>query len=60
MEENLALTDLELFQVTPVPVHPSGTFFYRAKNFYRRNVWTLIFSWGNKVKNWINYLLIIY
>ena len=34
--------------VTPVPVQPAGTFFYRAKNFYRRNVWTLIFEWDKK------------
>lgn len=31
--------------VTPVPVQPAGTLFYRAKNFYRRNIWTLIYSW---------------
>ena len=34
-------------QVTPVPVQPLGTLFYRAKNFYRRNVWTLIFQWDD-------------
>ena len=39
--------------MTPVPVQPAGILFYRAKNFYRRNVWTLIFSWGGKVLNWI-------
>ena len=34
--------------VTPVPVQPNGTLFYRAKNFYRRNIWTLIYNWdGN-------------
>ncbi len=31
--------------VTPVPVQPAGTLFYRAKNFYRRNLWALIFAW---------------
>ena len=29
-----------------MPVQPAGILFYRAKNFYRRNVWTLIFQWG--------------
>jgi len=34
--------------VTPVPVQPIGTLFYRAKNFHRRLLWTLIFMWdGN-------------
>ena len=34
--------------VTPVPVQPNGTLFYRAKHFYRRNIWTLIYQWdGN-------------
>merc|ERR1719189_2528352 len=37
--------------VTPVPVQPNGTLFYRAKHFYRRNVWTLIYQWdGNLVR----------
>ena len=35
--------------VTPVPVQPMGTLFYRAKHFYRRNVWTLIFTWDDNL-----------
>jgi len=31
--------------VTPVPVQPAGMLFYRAKNFFRRNIWTMIYSW---------------
>merc|ERR1712227_405093 len=29
--------------VTPVPVQPSGTLFYRAKFFFKRNLWNFIF-----------------
>lgn len=39
--------------VTPVPVQPSGTLFYRAKNFYRRNVWTLIYNWDGNMFRFI-------
>ena len=31
--------------VTPIPVQPAGMLFYRAKHFFRRNVWTMIYSW---------------
>jgi len=33
--------------VSPVPVAPDGRLFYRAKNFYRRNLWALIFAWDD-------------
>eukprot|EP00095_Tigriopus_kingsejongensis_P006901 snap_masked-scaffold126_size328755-processed-gene-1.5 protein:Tk06901 transcript:snap_masked-scaffold126_size328755-processed-gene-1.5-mRNA-1 annotation:"e3 ubiquitin-protein ligase siah1b" len=39
--------------VTPVPVQPAGTLFYRAKNFYRRNIWTLIYGWDNNLFRFI-------
>jgi len=39
--------------VTPVPVQPNGTLFYRAKHFYRRNVWTLIYSWDGNLFRFI-------
>lgn len=39
--------------VTPVPVQPAGTLFYRAKNFYRRNVWTLIYTWDTNLFRFI-------
>ncbi len=39
--------------VTPVPVQPAGTLFYRAKNFYRRNVWTLIYKWDDNLFRFI-------
>ncbi len=35
--------------VTPVPVQPDGRLFYRAKNFYRRNLWALIYSWDSNL-----------
>ena len=35
--------------VTPVPVQPSGTLFYRAKNFFRRNLWNFIFEWDKNM-----------
>ena len=31
--------------VTPVPVQPNGTLFYRAKQFYKRNLWAFIYEW---------------
>lgn len=40
-------------QVTPVPVQPVGTLFYRAKQFYRRNVWTLIYEWDKNLFRFI-------
>lgn len=40
-------------QVTPVPVQPAGTLFYRAKNFYRRNIWALIYQWDNNLFRFI-------
>ena len=40
--------------VTPVPVQPSGTLFYRAKNFYRRNVWTLIYNWDGNMFRYVS------
>ena len=45
--------------MTPVPVQPAGMLFYRAKNFYRRNVWTIIFSWGGKVLNLIKIIVFV-
>lgn len=42
--------------VTPVPVQPAGTLFYRAKNFFRRNVWTLIYSW-DKPSNLFRFII---
>lgn len=33
--------------VSPVPVQPNGLFFYREKNFYRRHLWALIFTWDS-------------
>ena len=39
--------------VTPVPVQPAGTLFYRAKNFYRRNIWTLVYEWDNNLFRFI-------
>lgn len=39
--------------VTPVPVQPMGTLFYRAKHFYRRNIWNLIFSWDKNLFRFI-------
>jgi hypothetical protein len=35
--------------VTPVPVQPSGTLFYRAKNFFRRNLWNFIYEWDKNM-----------
>lgn len=40
-------------QVAPVPVQPAGTLFYRAKNFYRRNLWNLIFEWDGNLFRFI-------
>ena len=42
--------------VTPVPVQPAGTLFYRAKNFFRRNIWTLIYSW-DKPSNLFRFII---
>merc|ERR1719189_3462783 len=39
--------------VTPVPVQPNGTLFYRAKHFYRRNIWTLIYQWDGNLFRFI-------
>lgn len=39
--------------VTPVPVQPSGTLFYRAKNFHRRNLWNFIYEWNNNMFRFI-------
>ncbi len=39
--------------VTPVPVQPSGTLFYRAKHFYRRNVWNFIYSWDGNLFRYV-------
>lgn len=39
--------------VTPVPVQPNGILFYRAKNFYRRNIWALIYGWDNNLFRFI-------
>merc|ERR1711923_302469 len=35
--------------VTPVPVQPSGTLFYRAKFFFKRNLWNFIFKWDDNL-----------
>ena len=35
--------------VTPVPVQPSGTLFYRAKHFFKRNLWNFIFKWDDNL-----------
>jgi hypothetical protein len=35
--------------VTPVPVQPSGTLFYRAKYFFKRNLWNFIFEWDKNM-----------
>lgn len=35
--------------VTPVPVQPSGTLFYRAKHFFKRNLWNFIFRWDDNL-----------
>lgn len=35
--------------VTPVPVQPSGTLFYRAKQFYKRNLWAFIYEWDKNM-----------
>ena len=42
--------------VQPVPVQPAGTLFYRAKNFHRRNIWTLIYSW-DKTSNLFRFIV---
>lgn len=31
--------------VNPIPVQPSGIFFYRCQNFFRRNIFNMIFKW---------------
>jgi hypothetical protein len=36
-----------------VPVQPAGTLFYRAKNFYRRNIWALIYLWDGNLFRFI-------
>ncbi len=36
-------------QVTPVPVQPSGVLFYRAKQFYKRNLWNFIYEWDKNL-----------
>jgi hypothetical protein len=35
--------------VAPVPIRPEGMFFYRAKQFYKRNVWAFIFAWDSNL-----------
>jgi len=32
-----------------VPVQPSGTLFYRAKHFFKRNLWNFIFKWDDNL-----------
>ena len=39
-----------------VPVQPNGTLFYRAKNFYRRNIWTLIYNWDGNMFRYTKYI----
>lgn len=36
-------------QVTPVPVQPSGVLFYRAKQFFKRNLWNFIYEWDKNL-----------
>jgi len=36
-------------QVTPVPVQPSGNLFYRAKHFFKRNLWNFIYEWDKNM-----------
>jgi hypothetical protein len=36
-------------QVTPVPVQPSGVLFYRAKQFFKRNLWAFIYEWDKNL-----------
>jgi len=40
--------------VTPVPVQPNGTLFYRAKQFAKRNLWAFIYQWD---KNMFRFLV---
>jgi len=35
--------------VTPVPVQPNGTLFYRAKQFAKRNLWAFIYQWDTNM-----------
>ena len=44
--------------VTPVPVQPSGTLFYRAKQFYKRNLWAFIYEWDKNMFRYKNSFLI--
>lgn len=44
-------------QVTPVPVQPNGTLFYRAKQFAKRNLWAFIYNWdGNMFRFLVKHL----
>ncbi len=45
--------------VTPVPVQPNGTLFYRAKQFAKRNLWAFIYQWDKNMFRFSKNLYII-